>query len=146
MTDDGERLLGGSPSDRSLLVGSPQHQSFLDFESERSFATEPEPEPQLDGPAALRLTPSRPSDHELMRGSARELLRHHELADHVADLLEEEDIRTPQTLVDLDEKMVDEHFSELQVGEKIKLKKAINFAKRYDRASARADPAESPQV
>ena len=146
MTDDGERLLGQSPSDRSLLVGSPQSQSLLDSESERSFAPEPEPEPQLDGPAALRLTPSRPSDHELMSGSARELLRHHELADHVADLLEQEDIRTPQTLVDLDEKMVDEHFSELKVGEKIKLKKAINFAKRYDRSSARADPAESPQV
>ena len=65
--------------------------------------------------------------HLVMRGSARDLLRQHEVPEHVADMLEEEDIYTPQTLMDLDDAMV--NALGLKLGEKIRLKQAINFAK-----------------
>ena len=66
---------------------------------------------------------------KLMRGSARELLKHHDVPDRVADILEKEAIYTTQTMVDLDDSMIDE--LGLKLGEKIKLKQAIIFAKKH---------------
>ena len=117
---------------------------------------EPEPEPEvgLGGMGELGLEPMLPREHSespplaraLMRGSARDLLKHHDVPDRVADMLEEEDIHTPQTLVDLDDSMVEA--LGLKLGERIKLKQAINFAKaaRADHRDASPAPPLSPGI
>jgi len=112
---------------------------------QRWAGIEPEPEPELQpqlqqaSPRADMMPEASPPRsgrtngvspapvHPVMRGSARDLLRQHEVPEHVADMLEEEDIHTPQTLMDLDDAMV--NALGLKLGEKIRLKQAINFAK-----------------
>lgn len=145
MTDEGD--YAGS-------VGSPPAMGMM----QRWEGTAPEPEPEAEvrlpqlqpatprvelaqgspiiggryslptpSPVAVRQRVLSAPSPDVMRGSARDLLVQHDVPDHVADMLEEEDIHTPQTLVDLDDDMV--NGLGLKLGEKIKLKQAIKYAR-----------------
>lgn len=122
MTDDGDfaglsyKSAGGM---RTPPVSAPQ--------------VRPEPEPERE--VGLPQTPSQGAspprsgrqDALTRTISARDVLRQYDLPERVAVMLEEEDIRTPQTLADLDDAMLGE--LGLKLGEKIKLRQAIAYAR-----------------
>ena len=64
--------------------------------------------------------------------SARDVLQQHQLPERVADKLEEEDIRTLQTLAGLDDDVLLGELG-LKLGEKIKLRQAIAYARCLSR-------------
>ena len=69
--------------------------------------------------------------------SARDVLRQHQLPELVADKLEEQDIRTLQTLAGLDDDVLLGEL-ELKLGEKIKLRQAVAYARSLSRPGKNA--------
>ena len=77
--------------------------------------------------AAPAAPPASPVPPLVFGASARDIFKHCDVPSHVADLLEEEDIHTAETLMDLDAGMLEK--LDLKLGEHIKVKQVMRALK-----------------
>ena len=118
-----------SPATMHLLQEAAAAAAEPEEQEEQEEEREPEPEQTpMAAAAAPAAPPASPVLPPLALGaSARDIFKHCDVPSHVADLLEEEDIHTAETLMDLDAGMLEK--LDLKLGEHIKVKQVMRALK-----------------